>query len=240
VSSARNKTLHDFSSVFRWIETHELEATVIGGLAVGAFAAQRGIASFSADLDLLVAPEEQQRFLRLARADPDVNVAKHVQPRSLQVLVLEWGDLEVDVLVKSAGLPSPEAVRARAWNIDGIRVADPVDLLGIKLEMRRTKDLPHIEILREVCEGFACTFFRTKDGREAFEFLTRWAKVEGWARLPPAVFDTLLSISLESTPAGRKYLVQHAPSRTHADAAVAAAPQSERAQLHSLVAVCHR
>jgi len=106
--------------------------------------------------------------------------------------------------------------------------------------MKREKDVPHIKILREVCDGFAFEFFRTKAGREAFEFLSRWAKIERWERLPVELFEPLLSIALESTPAGRKYLAQYAPSRAHAEAVVAAAPVDERTMLQSIAAACHR
>ncbi|MBV1858417.1 MAG: hypothetical protein KUG77_08390 [Nannocystaceae bacterium] len=239
MTNPRDKTLKDFTEVLRWVDQHELDVTVIGGLAVGAFAASQGISLFSGDLDLLVTPQEQARFTRLAETDPRVEVAKRVEPRSLRVLVLRWGELEVDVLTNSDGLPSPDDARARAWTVQGMQIADPVDLLCIKLSMMREKDVPHIAILREVCDGFAHSFFRSRNGRDAIEFLERWAQAERWETLPVELFESLLKISTDSSPAGRKYLARRAPSRAYADNVVAAAPESERAQLCSIATACH-
>ena len=122
MTNPRDKTLKDFTEALRWIDQHELDVTVIGGLAVGAFAASQGISLFSGDLDLLVTPQEQ---------------------------------------------------------------------------------------------------------------------AECWETLPAELFESLLNISTDSSPAGRKYLARRAPSRAHADSVVAAAPESERAQLHSIATACH-
>lgn len=154
-------------------------------------------------------------------------------------MVLRWGELEVDVLINSDGLPPLDDVRARAWTVQGRQVADPVDLLCIKLSMMREKDVPHIAILREVCDGFTHSFFRSGNGRDTIEFLDRWAQAERWEALPAELFESLLKISTDSSPAGRKYLARRAPSRAHADRVVAAAPEGERAQLHSIATACH-
>ncbi len=99
--------------VFEWTHAHGFDAVVIGGLAVGAFSAKLDASSLSGDLGLLVSPGEQQRIARAAASDPNVEVLKAIQPRALPVLVLGWGELEVDVLSGSDGLSS-DAIQ-RAW-----------------------------------------------------------------------------------------------------------------------------
>jgi len=232
LSREREKSLDDFVEVFEWTQAHGFDAVVIGGLAVGAFSAKLGASSLSGDLDLLVSPGEQQRIARAAASDPNVEVLKAMQPRALPVLVLGWGELEVDVLSESDGLSSPAEAIQRAWDFDGISVADPVDLLTIKRAMKREKDLEHIEILRVTCEGIAQAKLKAAPGRDAFDFLRRWVESEAWACIPEPLFLRLLAATGRQTSAeARRYLAQHAPTASQAEAVASVAPSSEHQAL---------
>ncbi len=156
-----------------------------------------------------------------------------MQPRALPcVLVLGWEQLEVDVLSESDGLSSPAEAIQRAWDFDGISVADPVDLLTIKLAMKREKDLEHIEILRVACEGIAQAKLKAAPGRDAFDFLRRWVESEAWACIPEPLFLRLLAATGRETSAeARRYLAQHAPTASQAEAVASVAPSSEHQAL---------
>lgn len=236
LSRERDKTLADFAEVLDWARARGFEPTVIGGIAVGALAARIGVSSLSGDLDLLVSPRDQRRFADAATMDPMVGVVKRPKARGLPVLVLDWAGLEVDVLVESDGMRSPADVRERALDLDGVSVADPVDLLTVKLAMRREKDLEHIKILRVVCEGFSLFGLRKGTDRAAFRFLRRWADSEGWESIPEALFLRLLNAAGgQTSAAARRYLAQHAPTQGLADAVVSAAPHSESSTLRTIL-----
>lgn len=235
LSRERDKTLPDFDRVFEWTASHGFETTLIGGLAVGVFSPTYDVPVLSGDLDLLASPSEQQRISRAAARDPDVQILKAIQPRALPVLVLGWDQLEVDVLSQSDGLPDPAAAIQRAWDVDGVAVADPADLLRIKLAMKREKDLDHIKILRKACEGFSRADLETQSGRGAFHSLRRWVESEGWESIPKPVFDRLIAVAVRTSAEGRRYLVLHAPARPEAKAVCSVAPGPEQKTLSAIV-----
>jgi hypothetical protein len=231
----RNKTLEDFDEVLEWIKENGFQVAIIGGMAVGAFLPTAASPVMSGDLDLLTTPEEQQRVLRCAVRTPGVVVKKRPQPRTLGVLVLQWGGLEVDVLTRSSGLKSTEEAIQRAWpNIAPLPIADPVDLLGIKLAINREKDEPHIVILRDICRSLALTFFADKSGRDSFEFLERWRKQEEWNCLPPDLVSELCLVTAGDL-AKVRYLLRLAPSKAAALVLVDAAPAGAHAGLKKIL-----
>ncbi|MEM6293194.1 MAG: hypothetical protein AAGA54_18105, partial [Myxococcota bacterium] len=89
----RDKTLEDFDEVLRWFAENGFKATIVGGMAVGAFNPEADSPLLSADLDLLTTEEEQRKILRRAESTAGVVVVKRPKPRSLGVLVLHWGEL---------------------------------------------------------------------------------------------------------------------------------------------------
>ncbi len=208
LSRERDKTLTDFDRVFEWTASHGFDITVIGGLAVGVFSPTHDAPLFSGDLELLTSPDEQLRISQAAARDPHVQILKTIHPRALPVLVLGWGPLEVDILSQSDGLPDPGAAMQRAWVVEGVRVADPTDLLEIKLAMKREKDLEHIEVLRKTCEGLSRADLTKLSGRRALHSLRRWVESEGWGVIPAPVFGRLLDVAGQTSPEGRRYLAQ--------------------------------
>ena len=236
VSEGRNKTLADFRAVLEWVQAQGVDATVIGGVAVGAYAANVGAVVFSADLDLLTTPEQQDRLAQASAMEPRLEVVKRPQARHLPILVMRWDGLEADVLTQSAGLPEPTVAFSRAWSIEGVWVADPLDLLSNKLAVHRDKDVEHIRILRSLSEGFCLFFLESRPGRQAIEYLQRWARVEGWSSIPEDLFVELRGGAARSSPEARRYLVSKAGSRAQALAVSELAPAQEREALAAIVA----
>lgn len=96
MSRRRDKELSDFASVLNWIRCNDFPTTtVIGGIAVGAYAPEKREASLSADLDLLMGQEEMQRFGEKAPRLEGVTILKRPQPGRLPVMVIEWNGLEM-------------------------------------------------------------------------------------------------------------------------------------------------
>lgn len=235
VSGERNKSLGDFSDALAWLAESGHDVVVIGGMAVGIYAPTVGATVLSADLDLLATPEQQRQISTTAIQLQGVRVKKRPQPRTLPVLVLDWRGLEIDVLTESAGLPSPQEARARAWNFDGTYVLDPVDLLANKLAVNREKDQPHLPVLREVCEAAALHAFASQSDRTAIGLLGRWVAVEGWERLPQELFSELLRLAERTSAAGRRFLVSWCLDQADGKKVVAVAPPDERDTLRAVL-----
>lgn len=158
--SPKEKTLtvEDFGAFLERLSQEGFECVVIGGCAVGAYAALRGDKVFTADLDVYADPETLDRILSWA-ARNGIPILKRPQPRTIPVAFIQWEGKDVNILTDSIGLPAPEdAARiARLFTLSkcgGIEVlvADPVDILRNKMLVDREKDRPHVEVLRRFIE----------------------------------------------------------------------------------------
>jgi hypothetical protein len=168
----KKKTLSvdDFAGFLRALEDSGLEVVVIGGIAVGAYAALRGDTVLSADLDVYTTQQTQVQIMDWAPSH-GARIVKRPQPRSISVVFLEWDGKEVNVLSHTVGLPPPaESMQeARVFQLrkaDGlsILVADPYDLLRCKLEVNRPRDRPHQQVLRSFLEEEVVEAFQTESG----------------------------------------------------------------------------
>lgn len=233
----RDKTLSDFVEVLEYTLKNGFETTtIIGGIAVGAYAQEKNEVLFSADLDLLMSADDQLQFANQSSRLPQVRVCKLPQARTLGVLVLDWKGLEINVLTQSPGLPKPEMARERAWLICNYPVASPFDLLSNKLKIRRGKDLEHIELLRKVCEDLAFHAFVTEPGREANRFMKQLLAVESSQSLSPKLMNELVLHAKDSSEQGRKFLLTIASDPEHRQEIIAQAPAGEQEQLRRIAA----
>ncbi len=142
-----------------------IDAVVIGGCAVGAYARLLGETVFSNDLDLLVTRRSVEVIVH-ERDALDIEVESFASAREVPVTVLRWKGREVNLLTATTGLAAPdvEARSAREFRLPEavnvpVLIVDPFDLLRNKLAVNRPKDAPHIEVLRrfidaEVVHGF--------------------------------------------------------------------------------------
>lgn len=238
----RTRSLGSFREVFAHFEREKIQATVIGGCAVGAYANTVGVTSLSGDLDVFATPDEQYRLLQIVRGLPGVTIESEPQPgSSIRTLVLKWGELEVDVLVESTGpLPDARVAYEGAWTFtleDGstARVLDPFLLLKNKLGVDRDKDQEHIELLNAFLRDLVLARFADSSGlsRKKIETATKYLDALGLSLLPQDLFDELVVAPLD--PATRRYLVKVAPSDEMALKVFALAPDEERPTLQRII-----
>jgi hypothetical protein len=157
--------LEDFAALLGRLEELGFEVVVIGGCAVGAYAALRGEDILTRDLDMLADPATLGAIVAWG-ARSGIQVLKTPKPRSVPVAVLRWEGKEINIVTDSIGLPEArEAARnARTFVLSQhggveVEVADPFDILRNKVLVDRPKDRPHVEALRrfveeEVVEAF--------------------------------------------------------------------------------------
>lgn len=235
MTAERSRDLASFRGVFARLEANGIEATVIGGIAVGYYAAAIGEPTLSADLDLYVSDSEQKRLERLALQIPGVQIKHRPQPRSLGVLVLDWRGVEVDALTRSEGLPPPEQAFRDAWAADSdVHVLDPFALLQNKLRVRRPKDEPHIRILETFLRDYVVGRFGQieKPKADRLQPARLFLNVLDLNAFPPDLFDLLTPLACDS--ASRAFLVQHAPTSAAAEQVIAGAPATEQERLRRI------
>lgn len=221
--------------ILRLLRDAEIQVTVIGGQAVGAYAAQTGTTVMSGDVDVYGDQETQRRVEQVGLAD-GARVAKRPKPRGLSTLVLDWDGVEVDVLTKSSGpMPSAEQAFKDAWQIDGIGFLDPFQLLRNKLALRREKDVPHIAILRRFLDEHVESLFTDADRspRDRIAPAQKLLDVLETPSLPAELYERLASACENLVQ--RRFLISHAPSVAAAEQVANDAPASERGELGVLV-----
>jgi hypothetical protein len=211
--------LEDFAGLFQALAALGVEAVVIGGCAVGAYARLLGETVISNDLDLLVTRAAVQMVLDEA-GSIGARVVKRPQPRSVFVAVLEWEKKEVNLLIGSTGLEpaEKEARLARQFVLQthGITIllADPVDLLRNKLSVDRPKDRPHVDVLRRfLIEEAVHAFEEADDPRDRLAPAERLLGALGVRALPAELADRL--VPLAKTPADFRFLAHRVPTRDH-------------------------
>lgn len=214
--------LGDFSDFLQALSAEGFEYVVIGGCAVIAYANILGEDLFSADLDIYTTQETLTELLSWAPGRR-FRVIKRPQPRNIPVAFLEQSDgKEINVLTASSGLAKAEIVirTARSFTLSAhdeleIPVADPFDLLGNKLAVKRDKDLPHIEILRRfVEEESVAAFHEEARPRARLAPARRLLDTLGAKVLPTSLADRL--IELAATSVDYRFLMGRVPTREQA------------------------
>ncbi len=125
---------------------------------------------------------------------------------------LEHDGKEINILTANSGLAKAEIIIRTARHFvlsahDGLEipVADPFDLLGNKLAVKRDKDLPHIEILRRFAEQESVMAFEEEtQPRARLAPARRLLDALGVKVLPALLADRL--IELARTPDLLTYL----------------------------------
>lgn len=224
--------LKAFVELLRRLDERGIPYAVIGGMAVGAYARLRGGAMFSSDLDIVTTEATLQELIESA-PELSLDVRSRPQPRSVPVAVMQWRGLEVNVLTASSGLPEAEFVvrGAREFRMDEppvvVPIAEPIDLLGNKLAVRRPKDLPHIDVLRDFIEDEIVVDLSGEGAaRERLASLRRYLDVLGTKSVPPELAKRLVEVVEDTTCA--RYLAGHI------DDADAARTLLERMELHGV------
>ncbi|MCA9781589.1 MAG: hypothetical protein KC800_32950, partial [Candidatus Eremiobacteraeota bacterium] len=223
-SSSENRvhTLGDFAEFISAVNLEGFEFVVIGGCAVGAYSHLLNEACLTTDLDILTTPETVSEIVRWARSNHQLKLLKTPKPRSLQIAVMNWGDLEINVLTRSRGLPpaSQAFQNARIFKLQSkdlleVPIADPFDLLENKIQINREKDQPHIEILRAfIHEEIVSSFAQNASPRERLAPVRRLLRVQESRTLPQSLSERL--IALARTPVDFRFLVNHVPTREQA------------------------
>lgn len=238
---SKGNTLTDFSHFLSAVDEEGLEFVVIGGCAVGAYSHLVGQTSLTQDLDLYAERETLSEFVHWARHHPTLRLVKAPQPRSLQVAVLEWDGLEINVLCSSPGLPSAsQAFRtARLFKLSGqtqleIPLLDPYALLSNKRAVNRPKDHPHIETLSYFLEEEVFNvFIADSNQRDRLSAARAFLEATGARTLPERLVARLLPEA--RTPADLRFLVNSAPSKTQALAALEKASPADRSRLETIL-----
>ena len=216
--SKRIHNLKDFTDFLSAIEKEGFEYVVIGGCAVAAYSHLSGETCFTEDLDIYISRDTLGEIVDWAKTQSTIEVLKTPQPRSLQLAVLHWDALEINILASSPGLPSPpQASRnARVFKLKErsslrIPVIDPYDLLRNKIAVNRPKDRPHVELLEQFLEEEVLATFRSdSEQRERFRPARDLMEVRATHHLPERLFTRLVPHA--RTAADYRFLVNHAPS----------------------------
>lgn len=177
-----SRSVADFAKLFTLLAEEGIDYTVVGGCAVGAYAALQGDPSFSSDLDLLLSEADRSQLLHsLSRFN--ANLTKAMQPRGLSVAVITWEKQPIDLFTELQGFPSAHEASqtAREFILDelgvAVPIADPYLLLKNKLLVNREKDQSHIQILkRYLKEEVVADFCHGKSARERHTPLRRWLR----------------------------------------------------------------
>lgn len=228
-------TLRDFLGFLSGLQEQGLEYSVIGGMAVGAYAALMKQQSMSRDLDILTTSQTLNAALDWA-ATCGMIIRKRPQPRTIPVAFVEWEGHEINILTGSLGLPEPEAVfrTARYFHLNpelAVPVADPFDLLRNKLRVNRPKDQPHIAILLDFVSEEAKTAFESQtDPRKRLFPARELLRVTGAKVLAPELAAALLERAF--TRADYNFLVMASPDP---GAVLEKAPQEWQADLQGLL-----
>ncbi len=109
MSAEKKEDLHslsDYADFLAALAESGLDVLVIGGCAVGAYAALRGERVLSHDLDVYATIDTQLQIMEWASAH-GVPIVKRPQPRAISVVFLDWKGKEVNVLTETKGLPPP-------------------------------------------------------------------------------------------------------------------------------------
>ncbi len=223
--------VEDYSDFLSALSASGLEVLVIGGCAVGAYAALQGESVFSADLDIYTTLDTQIQILEWAPGN-GVRVVQRPQPRSLSVAILEWRGKDVNVLTESKGLPQPaEAFQdARIFRLKErgnltVLLVDPYDLLRCKLELNRPKDRPHQEVLRRFLEEEVLQAFRVEtEPRDRIAPAQRLLEVLEARNLHEDLARSLLPHA--KTASDFRFLLGRAPNEQFEEAVMLAVPRS--------------
>jgi hypothetical protein len=226
----RTLSVEDFARFLGALDASGLEVVVIGGIAVGAYASLRGETILSADLDVYTTQDTQVQIMDWAPLH-GARIVKRAQPRSIQVVLLEWEGKEVNVLAATTGLPPPgrSMQEARVFHLRepeglSILVADPYDLLECKLEVNRPKDKPHQEVLRRFLEEEVVDAFRTEpENRDRIAPARRLLEVLKLRSLPEELARRLLPHARSASDF--RFLIGRAPNREFEAAMLAAVPE---------------
>lgn len=239
------ETLYDlsrFAPLLGQVEQAGFRATVIGGLAVGAYGRLCGAPTMSGDLDLFLPGRDTSDFIEWAM-DAGLELVHRPMPRAMQTAMLRWEGICVDVLSEAPGLPDGDVLLARAREFelsaaDGlvVSIADPFDLLANKLAVHRDKDLPHIDILRRfIDEEVVVTFAEEASGRRRLDAARRLMDVLATRALPAQLAARMLPAARDAL--GRRFLLSCVPEREMAWGLLAeAADETERGRLEVILA----
>ena len=224
-------SLADYGDFLAALTEAGLDALVIGGCAVGAYAALRGESILSADLDVYTTIDTQLQIMAWAPAK-GARIVNRPQPRALSVVFLDWEGKEVNVLTETRNLPPPaeafqDAREFRLRNHGGlpVLVVDPYDLLANKLEVDRPKDKPHPEVLRRFLEEEVLEAFRVESSpRDRIAPAQRLLEVLEERHLPEDLARRILPLA--RTPADFRFLFGRAPTKDFEEEVLKAAPES--------------
>jgi hypothetical protein len=227
-------TLASFLGLLTLLAEEGLEAVVIGGCAVGAYARTLGETVVSQDLDLYADAATSRQIVSLASAR-GARLGAKPRPRAVQVAVFEWEGKEVNVLTSSPGLPPPEteARVAREFELHqlpgfAVLLADPFDLLANKLAVDRPKDRPHAEILRRfLAEEIVFAFREASDQRQRIGPARQWLRTTRARWLDEPLGERL--IPLARTAADFRFLTQRLATQAQVEALLARAPTPDLA-----------
>lgn len=216
--------LVDFAEFLQKLNDEGFEFVVIGGCAVGAYAHMRGETVLSADLDIYTSGAILNELMAWAPRQ-GINIVKRPHVRGLPVAFLEWKGLEINILTWAAGLPSFGVVARMARELEVaelggviVPIADPLDILANKLEARREKDIPHIEILTAFIEEEITAAFESEQGRQRFMQARRYLEVLGRDDLPENLAKRL--VELAELAVDFRFLAGRVPTRSLADRVV--------------------
>jgi hypothetical protein len=224
-------TVEDYAGFLADLERSGLEVLVIGGCAVGAYAALRGESVLSRDLDLYTTVDTQLQVMEWA-AGRGIRIVQRPLPRALSVVFLEWNGKEVNVLTETKGLPPPaEAYQeGRVFHLKehgelSVTIVDPYDLLRCKLEVDRPKDKPHQEELRRFLEEEVVEAFRAAaEPRNRIAPAQRLLEVLRLRDLPEGLAGRLLPHARSASDF--RFLLGRAPTVEFEEAVLQAVPDS--------------
>lgn len=239
-SPERTHHLADFADFLAAVDEEGLEFVVIGGCAVGAYSHLLGQVSLTQDLDLYADRETLTEFILWSQHHPNLKLVKSPQPRSLQVAVLDWNGLEINVLSSSPGLPtasqafrSARFFKTREPVALEVPLVDPFTLLSNKLAVNRPKDQPHIEILKRFLEEEVVNQFLAEGSqRDRLAAARALLETTSSRTLPEKLVARLLP--RVKTSADLRFLVNSAPTKAQATAALEKASPPERNRLETI------
>lgn len=226
----------DYLELIQALHDAGFSFAVIGGCAVGSYARLIDQTVLSGDLDVLTHAQTLHEVLHwMPRVG--AKVLKRPQPRTVPAALVVWQGKEVNLLSSGPGLPRPDEVlcgsRIFRYPETDVYVADPFVLLANKLQVRRPKDLPHIEVLRRFLDSeVELAFVEQTSPRERIEPAQRLLAVTHSRTLDLGLWQRLFALA--RTPVDFRFLLQCAPDRDAAEAVMAAAPAAMADQMREL------
>ncbi len=201
-STEETHTVDDFAEFLETLKKEGFEHVVIGGCAVGAYAHLRGETVLTADLDILSPPQVLNEILEWAPQN-GVKLLKWPQPRTIPTAFLVWKDKEINILSSSHGFPpAGDAIQAarvfvlRSRGNTEVLIADCYHLLQNKLTVNRTKDQPHIDVLRRFIEEEIVRAFEVEtDQRNRLGPARRLLEITKSRTLPEALGSRLIPLA---------------------------------------------